>query len=235
MLVDNKFIIIQIPRCATTSFLHTCQINNIPTEYINSHGRPRLYDFKIGKGERFHEDIFNLQESFGYEYPIIAIKRDKISSFISLWKMMLKMFLEWNEIDLYDKLIKLNYEDILFFNENDYDLLNIDDQIRLATNFCERHKVKFKSKDRSLSWLVQAYKPKEWYHRNNPNIIWFDFNKLDDLEEWVSNKLNREFKLVKVNSSIDIKCNLVNSEEFKEKFNQLYKKYEVFKKSKSLI
>lgn len=233
MLVDNKFIIVQIPRCATTSFLHTCQVNNIPAEYISSYGRPRLYDAKIGKGERFHEDIFNLQEKFGYEYPVIAIKRDKISSFISLWRMMLKMFLEWGDIDLYHKLIKLNYKEILFFNENDYDLLDIDNIIRLANDFCKRHEID--SKDRSLSWLVQIYKPKEWYHRNNPNIIWFDFNKLYELEEWVSNKLNREFKLVEINSSVDIKCNLVNSEEFREKFNQLYKKYEVFKKSKSLI
>ena len=234
MLVDNKFIIIQIPRCATTSFLHTCQVNNIPAEYINSHGRPNLYNFKIGKGERFHEDIFNLQERFGYEYPVIAIKRDKISSFISLWKQMLKMFLEWNEVDLYNKLAKLTYEDILFFSEDDYNLLNVDDQINLANEFCKRHKIE--NKDRSLSWLVQIYKPKEWYHRNNPNVIWFDYNRLNELEDWVSEKLNREFKLVKINSSVDTKCNLVDSEEFRNKFNQLYtQKYETFKKSKSII
>ena len=149
---------------------------------------------------------------------------------------MLKMFLEWNEIDLHSKLVKLTYKEILFFSENDYNLLDVDDQIKLANDFCKQHKIESKDKDRSLSWLIQMYKPKEWYHRNNPNIIWFDYNKLNELEDWVSEKLNREFKLVKINSSVDIKCNLVDSEEFRNKFNQLYtQKYEIFKKSKSVI
>ena len=41
---------------------------------------------------------------------------------------------------------------------------------------------------------VLIFKPKEWYHQNNPNIIWFDFNKLNELEEWVSNQLKKDFK-----------------------------------------
>jgi hypothetical protein len=32
MLVDDKFIIILIPRCATTSFVASCQKYNIPTK-----------------------------------------------------------------------------------------------------------------------------------------------------------------------------------------------------------
>lgn len=233
MLVDNKFISLMIPRCATTSFIHTCQINKIKTEDVRGYGHENLYDAKLG-GKHFHESIQTLQEKFGYDYPIIGVKRDKISSFISLWKQILKMFLDLNEINLYNKLIKLSYKDILFFNENDYNLIIADDIIECAIQFCKINDIEIKPD--YLGRFVLMYKPKEWYHRNNPNIIWFDFDKLNEMEEWVSNQLNRQFKLVNINSSIHLECNLVNDDLFKNKFNSLYDtKYEQFKNKKSLI
>ena len=47
------------------------------------------------------------------------------------------------------------------------------------------------------------------YHNHDPNIIWFDFDKLYELEEWVSNKLGKSFKLEKSNSSNHFKCQLL--------------------------
>jgi len=234
MLVDNKFISLMIPRCATTSFIHTCQINNIQTEDVRVHGYKNLYTAEIG-GRHFHETIQILQEKFGYDYPVIAVNRDKISSFVSLWKQTLKMFYECkNEIDIYDKLVKLSYNDILFFNENDYNLNLAEDIIECAMEFCRRNDIEIKPEN--LGKFILLYRPKEWYHRNNSNIIWFDFNKLNELEEWVSNQLNREFKLVNINSSINVECNLINDDGFKKKFNSLYgEKYEQFKNKKSLI
>jgi hypothetical protein len=233
MLVDNKFISLMIPRCATTSFLHTCQINKIQTEDVRVYGYTNLYDAEIG-GRHFHESIQTLQEKFGYDYPVIGVKRDKISSFISLWKQTLKTFHADNEIDLYNKLIKLSHEDILFFNENDYNLIIPDDVIECGMEFCKRNDIEIKAE--YLGKFLLLYKPKEWYHRNNPNIIWFDFDKLNELEEWVSNQLNKEFKLVNINTSSHFDCNLINDDAFKSKFNSIYgKKYEEFKNKKSLI
>jgi hypothetical protein len=233
MLVDNKFISLMIPRCATTSFLHTCQVNKIQTDDVRVYGYTNLYEPEIG-GRHFHESIQTLQEKFGYNYPVIGVKRDKISSFVSLWKQTLKMFHEVKEIDLYNKLIKLTYDDILFFNENDYNLIISEDLIDCAIEFCKRNDIEIKPE--YLGKFILLYRPKEWYHRNNPNIIWFDFNKLNELEIWVSNQLNKEFKLVNINSSIHLECNLINDDTFKNKFNILYGlKYEQFKNKKSII
>ena len=233
MLVDNKFISLMIPRCATTSFLHTCKINGIETDDIRTYGYPNLYQPEIG-GRHFHENIQTLQEKFGYDYPVIGVQRDKISSFISLWKQTLKMFYEVNEIDLYNKLIKLSYNDVLFFKENDYNLIIADDLIDCAMEFCKRNDIEIKAE--YLGKFILLYRPKEFYHRNNPNIIWFDFNDLTKLENWVSNQLNREFKLVNINTSTNVECNFKNDESFQELYNSLYgKKYEQFKNKKSLI
>lgn len=233
MLVDNKFITLMIPRCASTSFLHTCQINKIETDDIRTHGYTNLYDPELG-GRHFHESIQTLQEKFGYHYPVIGVKRDKISSFVSLWKQTLKMFYEVKEIELYNKLIKLTYDDILYFTENDYNLIISDDIIDCAIEFCKRNDIEIKPE--YLGKFILLYRPKEWYHRNNPNVIWFDFNDLTKLEEWVSNQLNSEFKLVNINSSIHLECNLSNDDKFKEKYNSLYgQKYEEYKKIKSLL
>jgi hypothetical protein len=222
-----------IPRCATTSFIHTCQINKIQLDDVRVHGYTNLYQAEIG-GRHFHESIHTLQEKFGYNYPVIGVKRDKISLFISLWKQILKMFYGDNEIDLYNKLIKLSYKDILFFNENDYNLILADDIIDCAMEFCKRNDIEIKSQ--YLGKFILIYRPQEWYHMNNPNIIWFDFNKLNELEDWVSIQLNKEFKLVNINSSIHLECNLINDDAFKNKFNSLYdSKYEQFKSKKSLI
>jgi hypothetical protein len=234
MLVDNKFISLMIPRCATTSFLHTCQVNEIKTDDIKTYGFTNLYDHKKGWGTHYHESLYSLQEKFGYNYPIIGVKRNKIDSFISLWKQTIKTFQQLNEITLYNKLIKLDYNDILFFKESDYNLLNLSDISDLTIEFCTRMDIPLEKK--YLPKFNLLFKPQEFYHQNNPNIIWFDFNKLDELEEWVSSKLERDFKLIHLNSSTHIECNLKNDDNFKNKFNSLYGlKYELFKNKKSLI
>lgn len=233
MLVNNKFIIIMIPRCATTSFLDTCQILNIKTNEVREYGYTNLYKHGIG-GTHYHYSLHQLQEKFGYNYPIIAVNRDKGSAFISLWKQTIGMLSEDDDGKVYDILKKLTTDDILFFNETDYNLLDVEDLTKLSTTFCER--IGLEKKMNYIGKFVLQFKPQEWYHNNNPNIIWFDFNELDKLEEWVTKTLGVDFKLVHINSSTHWESNLKDNEYFREKFNKLYgSKLEQFKKIKTLI
>ena len=71
-------------------------------------------------------------------------------------------------------------------------------------------------------WLVILFTPDAQYHLHDSRIKWFDFNKLYELEEWVSSKLERDFKLIHLNSSTHIECNLKNDDNFKNKFNSLF-------------
>jgi hypothetical protein len=222
-----------IPRCATTSFLDTCQILNIKTNDIREYGYTNLYKHGMG-GTHYHESLYSLQEKFGYNYPVIAVKRDKYSSFISLWKQTIGMLNEYGDDRVYEILKKLTTDDILFFNETDYNLLDIEDLNKLATTFCER--IGLENDVKYIGKFILLFKPKEWYHHNNPNIIWFDFNELNKLEDWVTNILNVDFKLVHINSATEWESNLKDDTYFRERFDKLYgSRFEEFKKIKSLI
>lgn len=233
MLVDNKFIIIMIPRCATTSFIDTCQVLNIKTDDVREYGYTNLYKHGIG-GTHYHYSLHQLQERFGYNYPVIAVRRDKGSAFVSLWKQLIGMLSEDEEGEVIKILKKLTTDDILFFNETDYNLLDVIDVQRLSTDFCKRIGLELKKK--YVGTFLLLFKPQEWYHNNNPNIIWFDFKELNKLEEWVSNELKLNFKLVHINTSTQWECDLVDDEYFREKFNRLYgSRFEEYKKVKTLL
>lgn len=233
MLVDNKFIIIMIPRCATTSFLDTCQILNIKTNEVREYGFTNLYKTGIG-GTHYHYPLRELQEKFGHTYPTIAVKRDKGDAFVSLWRQTIGTLSNEEDGKVYEVLKKLTTDDILFFNETDYNLLDKQDLGRLSSDFCKR--IGLELKENYIGRFILLFKPQEWYHDNNPNVIWFYFKELNKLEEWVTNKLGIDFKLVHLNSSTEWQSDLKDDEYFREKFNKLYgSRFEEFKKTKTLI
>ena len=233
MLVDNKFIIIMIPRCATTSFLHTCQINNIITDDIKRYGFTNLYDYEKGGGMHYHESLYTLQEKFGYEHPIISVRRNKYDSFISLWKQLIDMFEKMEKIELSNKLKNVSIDDILFFSKDKYNLLTDESIIEAVKQFLKN--IGIEPLPIYVGVLILLYRPVSYYHMHNKNIIWFDFNKLNEMEKWVSDKIGKPFNLVNINSSKNVECNLINNEYFKKKFDEIYSKYEIIKETKTLL
>ena len=237
MLVDDKFIIILIPRCATTSFVASCQKYNIPTKS----GRCDVggYDTSISVITKhfthWHDDISFLISKFGDDYPIVAVKRNQYDSFISLWKMILHLLSEYFlKTELVEKLSKLKIDDILFFDKNEYSLRNTNDIDKLSKMFFIKNNIPYdKLLFRYLSLVL--YKPQSYWHNFDKRIIWFDFDKLNELENWVSNKLNMDFKLENMNSSKKVISELKNDEYFKQKFDYIYSKYEIIKENKTMI
>jgi hypothetical protein len=55
------------------------------------------------------------------------------------------------------------------------------------------------------------------------------------LEEWVSNKLNIDFKLINLNSSNHFNTKLELNDEFKEKYDSIYLPYDEVKSVKTLF
>lgn len=235
MLVEDKFIIIQIPRCATSSFIKSCVFSGIKTKDIRSHGYKNLsYSAKDETGGRhFHETICDLQEYFGYHYPVISVRRDELESFISFWKHTIRMFSEFGYTDVSERMSRMTSDEIFFFDTDDYNLMNWKDLELLGIEF--RNRIGGRSKDIPVTYFNQLFLPKEWFHRNNPDIIWFDFKKLEDLEKWVSSKLDMDFKLYYENSSEDTRCSLEKNSDLEEKYKIVYSKYREFKRVKSLI
>ena len=236
MLVEDKFIIILIPRCATTSFVTTCQNTGIQTKNGKSDvgGYNKIINLTTKKYTHFHDDISFLRKKFGNNYPIIAVKRNKYDSFLSLWKMILSaMTVYYHKEDMVKKLSKLTIDDILFFDNQKYSLYNLDDIKNISKEFFEINKIDFYRP--FMDFLVLLYTPQSWYHKFDESIIWFDFDELYKLEDWVSNQLGREFKLENINSSKSIDSVIVNNEYYKNKLDSIYSKYEIIKENKTMI
>ena len=184
-----------------------------------------------------HERIVFLQEKFGKDYPTIAIKRDNYETFVSLYKQLIRMLALNQEPDIAKKLQKYSVDDILFFNK-EMTLGSDNSRENLVNEFIE--KLNINSKNQKTQKFMKEFirtliSPKSWFHNNDPNIIWFDIDKIYELENWVSNITNTEFKLEKINESNKIDCNLILNDTFKKKYDSIYSEYNTFKKNKSII
>jgi hypothetical protein len=248
MLIDNKFIFINLPRCASYAFHISCLRNNFDIEFFKS---PKLseVDLKnlkemdndklIATLPHFHERIVYLQEKFGKNYPTIAIKRDNYETFISLYKQLIRMLLLNGEPEVSEKLQNYTVDDILFFNKemvlgSDYSREN------LINEFIEKLNINLKNDVITNPLFLKEFirtllSPKSWFHNNDPDIIWFDIDKIYELENWVSKITNTKFKLEKINESNHVDCKLILNEKFKEKYDLIYSEHNNFKKNKSII
>ena len=246
MLINNKFIFINLPRCASYAFHISCLRNNFDIEFYKSSKLSEV-DLKILKEmdndklvinlPHHHERIVFLQEKFGKDYPTIAIKRDNYETFVSLYKQLIRMLALNQEPDIAKKLQKYSVDDILFFNK-EMTLGSDNSRENLVNEFIE--KLNINSKNQKTQKFMKEFirtliSPKSWFHNNDPNIIWFDIDKLYELENWVSNITNTEFKLEKINESNKIDCNLILNDTFKKKYDSIYSEYNTFKKNKSII
>jgi hypothetical protein len=245
MLVENKFIYISLPRCASTSFMASCVQNGLNINYFNEKYdienqletiKLQLSDIKFENFEKYiihpHEPIDKLELKFGKNVDIIAVKRDKYERFISLWNVVLREINKTQHDDTFNILANLKIDDILFYSKDDLkdenSISNVVNELILRNNLV-------KITELGKIFIRVLITPYSYYHQHNPNIIWFDFNELHKLEDWVSNKLNIDFKLSKINSNKIYNSNLILNDEFKEKYDSIYSKYDEIKNVKTMI
>ncbi len=242
MLVDNKFISLSLPRCASTSFYITCLRNNINIEHYDEMFYKKwssIIDMNMSNEEladtivHGHEKITDLYKKFGYEYDIIGVRRNRHDRFISLWKHVVDLSNSANSPLLNLRLENLKLDDILFYTKDD--LISEQTRVDVIKEFVNRNGIRPYMNDTVRKMLYILFTPISEYHNHDPNIIWFEFDKLYELENWVSEKLGREFKLEKSNSSNHFKTNLILNDTFIKRYNNIYDYYDIPKKEKSLI
>jgi hypothetical protein len=179
-----------------------------------------------------HEPISLLNKKFGNKYNIISVRRNKYERFVSLFKHILHNMQHSEHNDTLKIFKKFTAADILFYK--DYDLLDdvpTKEVIKIIKNKYNLKKIT----EYGENMLEVLITPCSFWHSHNSNIIWFDFDKLYELEEWVSNKLGKEFKLLDINSSKKIESNLILDDDFKELYDSIYYKYDETKSKKTLI
>lgn len=243
MLVNNKFIYLSLPRCASTAFMLKC----LKDDRINiQHHTDGIDDIILNTDlsqddttllktlPHTHESIDLLEQKFGNKYEIISVRRDRHEKFISLYNHVIQLL---DDLDGHSANImkNLSVDDILFFNSNDISIrvVNGNGKELIVDEFIKRHNLN--TSFQLKLWLVILFTPDAHYHLHDSRIKWFDFNKLYELEEWVSNKLGFEFKLDKLNTSKHIKSNLKLNDRFIEKYNSIYDRFDFPKTNTTLF
>ena len=240
MLVDNKFYFVSLPRCGSTSFHYSCLRQNIPIQTLSEevdlvYKNINLNDYTNEElsfnFDHRHESLIALQEKFGDKYDIIAVKRDRHDTFISLWNIIAQIKIHFGQ-ELSDKFSKFTIDDVLFFRP---DAISVEfpEMEKLAKTFLEKNNIEHKKYLEHV--LVALYTPKSYWHANDSRIIWFDFDKLNEMEEWISNKIEKPFKLENFNSSKKVECNIKLDNYFINRYNAIYDIHDLRKSQKTLI
>jgi len=243
MLVGKKFIYINLPRCASTSFHMTCLKNNVEIEHVSNF--MHRFDLKCDFNDtnenivhyiaQTHEKLTDLKIKFGTSYPVIAVKRNAPERWYSLWKHVLDEISKLGQKREFEILSSLTTDQLFTFTKND--ILTDRAKHRYIDKFLKMHNLKISEMNNAnlLGFLFILLSPTSYYHNYDKNIIWFDFEKLNELEEWVSNQLNTEFKLEKVNSSQQIQCNVKFDNHFIEKYLSIYGDIDNPKEAKTIL
>lgn len=243
MLVDSKFIYISLPRCASTSFKVNCVKNNITINHydtildkqLNSINRELSAEQLTHTLKHRHESCTDLQNKFGKKYDIISVKRNRYERFISTWEHVIHELERKEEYVTADKLKSFDENDLFKCKYSDLHSMN---SMEYINNFLKDYNINLSNKHNQnylINMIGIQISPLYVWHNHNPNIIWFDFEKLYELEDWVSNKLQKPFRLQKVNSSKHIQCNLKLTNGFIKKYNEIYDVYDFKKEIKTVI
>ena len=241
MLVDNKFIYLSLPRCASTSFHATCLQMGIDikdySDEMNKHLldinlKDKSIDWLADNMRHGHYSIYYLQQSYGKHLPIISVNRNRYERFISLWKHCIDEMYRNNEVEIANLCSKLDYTQILNFNSDE--ISNRISITKIVKRMCYDNGISNIS-DYALWGISTCITPYSFYHHHNPNIIWFDFTNLTKMEEWVSEKLGIDFKLGKGNSSNHYECKLKLTDTFVQKYNSIYDMYDLQSSLNKLI
>ncbi len=241
MLVNNKFIYLNLPRCASTSFHIACLKHKLDIKYYDSRIQsmnPTQLEFDSNNEiiadnlTHAHEKLINLKRKFGNDIAVIAVKRDPYDRYISLWKHIIDELYRVGKMDTFEIFKSLKTDELMDYSSDD--LISNETKYSKIKEFFKKNKVK-DSGPYVTAMMFMMMSPTSHYHHHDPSIIWFDIKELHKLEDWVSNTLNINFKLEKVNSSQHFECDIINNDYFKFKYDSIYRNYDNPKIIKSMI
>jgi hypothetical protein len=241
MLVDKKFIYIALPRCASSSFHWSCLKQGLEVENEEAEWNTLNAKIDISKVENDklmdvimhgHEDVYKLRKKFGNKYDVISVRRNRHERFISLFKHTIHEFYRIGEIEIYKKLVNLTLDEVLFFGT--FDITSKAKRFEMISNFLKRLDLPA-DHFYGLNIFDILYTPSSYWHMHDSDIIWFDFEKLYEMEEWVSNKIDKPFKLERTNGSQHFECKLELNEDFIKLYDSIYDYYDLPKNIKSIL
>jgi hypothetical protein len=257
MLIDNKFLYLSLPRRGSTSFHYSCILHELEVQTINDWNSVNLnVDFTTIDESTImdyiyhgHDPLIELGNKFGFDYPIIAVKRDRHETFYSLYKHLLFEFKRIGANEFYEYFKNITLDDLFFYKTEqlltkksrwdtvcDYlvDRNLLSNSIKLPIGV-KGQMINLNLGEYIINVIDLLITPSSYWHNNDPNVIWFDIKNLKVMEEWVSDITKKPFVLKNVNSSKHMESKLELNSDFIQKYNNIYDFYDLPKSNKTLI
>ena len=227
MVINDKVVFIPIPKNASWSMEHTCVEYGFDLKYPSKIWENYLKSEDASTQKHLHSTLSDLIERFGTNFEFICIIRDSTDRFISAWKYFIEaMVLSINDT-LGEKIKNVGNDFVMDFIKQNHlefrkaynslesrqslliklvDELGISKEYHIDKGFVERYSVHIFS-------FVSQY---QWITNDKVDVKKFNFNKLTDLEEYLSKKLDVEFKLIHKNKSELDYCAVTRTPELVE-------------------
>jgi hypothetical protein len=227
MVINDKVVFIPIPKNASWSMEHTCIEYGFDLKYPSKIWENYLKLEDKNTEKHLHSTLNDLLERFGTNFEYISIIRDSTDRFISAWKYFIEAMVTSINDTLGEKIKNLGNEFVMnFIKENHLefcnaynslesrqslliklvDKLGISKEYPIDKGFVERYCVHI------FSFVSQH----QWITNNKVKVKQFDFNNLKELEDYMSNKLNVDFKLIHKNKTKLDYCAVTRTPELVE-------------------
>lgn len=247
MVINNKIVFIPIPKNASWSVEDTCISYGFDLQYPN-----KLWENSINlnvkpNNRHLHSTIDFLIDSFGTDLEYVCIIRDSVDRFISAWKFFIVSLI--HELNITDTLLSIQLKNkdndfvINFIKKNYFDFTNAYNSIlvrkKLLIKLLEEleisnhHLINEKFKNRYALHIFSLISQYQWILNDKVKVKQFQFDKLYEFENYISEKLDVDFKLLhKNNNNLDY-CAVTKTPELIEFVTRYIDG--MYKKTKSLL
>lgn len=224
MVINNKIVFVAIPKNASWSVEDTCIKYGFDLTYPNVLWENSI-KFGLKDPERhIHSNLNHLVECFGSNFEFVCIIRDSTDRFISAWKFFIQEITKNlpEECETILKNIDNNFI-ISFFKNNITEFKNayvsFESRVNLLlellkqTNVIQYYNITDEFKKRYAIHIMSFISQYQWISSSKVKVKEFQFDKLFEFENYLSEKLNTEFKLIHTNKTKLEYCALIKNKE----------------------
>jgi hypothetical protein len=245
MVINDRIAFIPIPKNASWSVEDTCIEYKLDLKYPDVLWQNSIRMDVKNPSRHLHFRFHQLLSKFGSNIEYVSIMRNSTDRFISAWKYFISsMENELNDIHISTQIKNLDNNFLMEFIKENYfkfpscyktislneDLLMVLIQkMGIESHLNINNKFKKDYSAHILSFISQY----QWIQNDTVKVRQFDFDKLNEFEDYISNQLDIDFKLIHQNKTTLDYCAVTKTDELIS-FVDTYIDG-MFKRNKSLI
>jgi hypothetical protein len=226
MVINDKIAFIGIPKNASWSVESTCKEYNFDLKYSNIVWENTMRENRQ-KNKHIHTKVQSLIKTFGTDLDYVCIIRDSTDRLISAWKFFISQSHQVLDSFTLNKIKNKNNEFLINFIKNNYnDFINSygdDDTVKKVfiklldeLEFPEELKKNNKFINSFSLHILTFISQYNWILNDTVKVKEFHFDRIDEFEDYMSKKLNVDFKLSHVNQTKIDYCAVTKTPELIE-------------------